>query len=135
MDAKVDPVTGLLVHAKTGKPFEELVREEGVNEERRPGRDADERAQVRLQLAAFLRELGAGPAAGGQQDHDAGTLRQLRQEQVQSGAGQGSVLVGTELGRDVHWILSVHRRRAAAAKETNDEGEAGVNGFEAESAS
>ena len=31
--AAVDPATGLLVDKKTGKPFEELVREEGVNEE------------------------------------------------------------------------------------------------------
>jgi hypothetical protein len=31
-EARVDPATGLLVDSKTGKQFEELVREEGVNE-------------------------------------------------------------------------------------------------------
>jgi mono/diheme cytochrome c family protein len=37
-DAKVDPVTAMLVDARTGKPYRELVREEGVNEEAEPAR-------------------------------------------------------------------------------------------------
>ena len=31
--AKIDPVTALMVDARTGRPFEEQIREEGVNEE------------------------------------------------------------------------------------------------------
>jgi hypothetical protein len=46
-NAKVDPATGLLVDARTGKAFRELVREQGVNEEpgERAAREREEREQ------------------------------------------------------------------------------------------
>src|SRR5262249_57501831 len=53
-------------------------------------------------------------------------LRQLAEEQMESGAGEGSVLVGAELGRDVPAVHRILRRQPAAERDDGDEVTAAV---------
>ena len=67
----------------------------------RPRAAGTRRAEVRFQLAAVLRTRDAAEDSGRQQADRDRALRQLAEEQVEPRAGQRSVLVGAELGRDV----------------------------------
>src|SRR5439155_1492560 len=65
---------------------------------RRPRGSAARRPQIRLQLAGLLRAGDAEADSGGQQGDRRDAVRQLREESVQPGAREGSVLVRAELG-------------------------------------
>ena len=77
------------------------------------------RAEVRLQLADLLRARDAAEDSGRQQAHGDRAIRQLAEEQVEPGAGPGSVLVGAELGRDVQPADPVDVGPAGPAKRSS----------------
>src|SRR4029079_19299415 len=86
----------------------------------RPRADDPRRAEVRLQLADPVRARGAAAYSRRQQDPRDRVLRQLAEEQVESGAGERSVLVGAELGRDVP---AVHRVLGGQPDAQRDDGD------------
>ena len=67
--------------------------------------------KYRFQLAGVLRARDAKEDSRRQQGHGRHALRQLDQEQIQPGAGEGSVLVRAELGRDVRPAGENHCRQ------------------------